>query len=1143
MSTQERLDEVRHHLEKLKASLKYEDGIRTEQGIIALENLGYVRKDIYLEEDLDTLRTATNFVITEKHALISILDSKSPRIDKLIKEKASKELAGWLEVAEKHKLLLDSEDLKHIKKTCIFLLRDSTNSAAMRKSCGESLKLVIKRTVSDLQASQETVVEEDKNLFVALMLDLKKAKATERVKVQGVIMCILGALHSHYANVIGTWVHEKLGKENHNGVQDIFLEYLTNHLHGEKSNELTSGYLEAVLGALTSQTEWTSKSWTIAQTEEMLSTIYSKVCKIVNDNKELKRYKVLVTALELIREHSECFKQDLLSRQPEKMYESLLDLCVHENRDVKTAALEATDSWVGQVSALLQPKHQPQHMNLFWALWNTCNKRMGDDKVRVVCLAMRGFGALAKTAKIAKDDLLPTIWDNLTKNVRFTLTRLHSEDFEDGEAEQLLPDLLVSLADFLLQMSGEVSVAELEMLDNLCEQLLQFYRETLNSRRFLFHRAFYFLLHSLHQCGHAVLSQFLDKAVYRNICNICVRPELDDRYAPPGVSPTDRQKPQPCTHFSGFWGSLGAKHGEWLRKRGMTADVESVHKSIQRQVYTRIWQAVIRIVKTLDFVLDTEQGEAGGEEGNEENNAVLDWGIVFQASGLTGREQPRNRNDWNIALNVVDFVKFLLAEVAPEYFKDSCHIFCETMIKLSSQNVLFSGFFKLLTAAMKSARKGHFFCGLSLQGPRALQLKDNHRNSEGENNAMEVEGSDTEGAFPLVNTELCFVITSKFAKEVLARTEQCFDDLLVAMLELILILPREMRDLELQVPALIQALKHGVSCAYIANVALDSLEEWVDDREERLQGYLCEILPVLELYLLRQEGEDDSSRKGAISIDKQVGKYKYQMKKKSDFSTKESESPHDVRDMALRAVKLLAKLGTDESWLADAAAKQAFDTYNMNTAQSLIPLKKFDFGNEGQKSTPAEHISIDCLLPRVMFLAENSVDRQTKVASCELLHALFTAAIGFHSQSGSTNDKNYVKLFESVFPCVFRLAVDGDTVSNQLFQPLAMQMIHWYTTKPEYLKIAEQLLNAILGGLESNDNGKLRDAASSFLAEFVKWTLKGIITEEEKEKATTVKNLLNRIYGLLNHPSAPKRLGAYLAVKKVIKCNFVSSQN
>ena len=33
-----------------------------------------------------------------------------------------------------------------------------------------------------------------------------------------------------------------------------------------------------------------------------------------------------------------------------------------------------------------------------------------------------------------------------------------------------------------------------------------------------------------------------------------------------------------------------------------------------------------------------------------------------------------------------------------------------------------------------------------------------------------------------------------------------------------------------------------------------------------------------------------------------------------------------------------------------------------------------------------------------MFLAENSVERQTKVASCELLHALVTAAVGYHAQ-------------------------------------------------------------------------------------------------------------------------------------------------
>ena len=75
------------------------------------------------------------------------------------------ELVGWLDVAEKHKLLLDSEDLKHIEKTCIFLLRNTTNTTAMRESCGESLKLVIKRTVSDLQASQGDICRRRQELI------------------------------------------------------------------------------------------------------------------------------------------------------------------------------------------------------------------------------------------------------------------------------------------------------------------------------------------------------------------------------------------------------------------------------------------------------------------------------------------------------------------------------------------------------------------------------------------------------------------------------------------------------------------------------------------------------------------------------------------------------------------------------------------------------------------------------------------------------------------------------------------------------------------------------------------------------------------------------------------------------------------
>ena len=336
-----------------------------------------------------------------------------------------------------------------------------------------------------------------------------------------------------------------------------------------------------------------------------------------------------------------------------------------------------------------------------------------------------------------------------------------------------------------------------------------------------------------------------------------------------------------------------------------------------------------------------------------------------------------------------------------------------------------------------------------------------------------------------------------------------------------------------QVPALKQALKQGVNYDYIASGALKCLEEWVDDSEPCLQGYLCEILPLLELYF-RQQDEGTSLRKGAMSSDKKVSKYKYQMKKKSGYRTRSSTSQNDAKNLALRAVRLLGKLGTDERWLAEAAEEEAFDRYGLDTSHGLLPLKDLQFGNSDD-CKPSKTINLDCLLPRVMFLAEKSAERQTKVASCELLHALVTTAIGSHSVD-SENAGNYTNLFSKVFPCVFRLAVDGEPISNQIFQPLIMQLIHWYTTKEEaaYQNIASELLDAILGGLESHEDGKLREASSKFLAEFVKWTLKGTKDAKEKEQAQTVKKMFYRIYGLLSHPSAPKRLGAYLAVKQVI---------
>jgi hypothetical protein len=218
--------------------------------------------------------------------------------------------------------------------------------------------------------------------------------------------------------------------------------------------------------------------------------------------------------------------------------------------------------------------------------------------------------------------------------------------------------------------------------------------------------------------------------VYRNII-FSVQPEFSSGYTPPGVRAIGFQKPQPCERFSKFWASLGEDRSSWLRGRAVDVNLETAHNAVQQQVYVRVWQAIIRILSKLDFSFDTDasiDGEsadvtADGEE-NEDGDAPGGRMVVFtQASGMTGQERPRNPRDVATFLNLVDFSSMLLDRVKPEFSKDSCYVFCETAIKLVSRHTLFSGFFKMLTAAMKSAREGRFFRGLS------LELVHTHRKS------------------------------------------------------------------------------------------------------------------------------------------------------------------------------------------------------------------------------------------------------------------------------------------------------------------------------------------------------------------------------------------------------------------------------
>ncbi|KAK7005038.1 DNA-dependent protein kinase catalytic subunit, partial [Biomphalaria glabrata] len=107
-------------------------------------------------------------------------------------------------------------------------------------------------------------------------------------------------------------------------------------------------------------------------------------------------------------------------------------------------------------------------------------------------------------------------------------------------------------------------------------------------------------------------------------------------------------------------------------------------------------------------------------------------------------------------------------------------------------------------------------------------------------------------------------------------------------------------------------------------------------------------------------------------------------------------------------------------------------------------------------------------------------------------------------------------------------------VCKELFEPLMLQLIHWFTNN----KMAESpetmaLLDCIFDGLIQSNDMALRDFCAKCLREFLKWSLKQISKKSAEKNPINVKSVLKRIYSFSAHPNASKRLGAALAFNNI----------
>ncbi|KAF7660907.1 hypothetical protein LDENG_00272900 [Lucifuga dentata] len=835
--------------------------------------------------------------------------------------------------------------------------------------------------------------------------------------------------------------------------------------------------------------------------------IFQYALKAISPQMEMSRYAITFAGLRLMAKHASQFSSCLMDHY-RTLFEVLSKLCGHINGEMKKTSYYALEAFLKQVAVLVAENIEEHTSKLKFFMQKFCAiiKTM-DSTHKELSIAIRGYGFFAAPCKkVCPEDVDLMYTELIQRCKQMYLTESDGED----ESFYQLPSFLDSIASVLIHLDKlpEVYTPLLERL--LVVQIDSFpqYSERMQTTCC---RSILKVLVAMASKG-PVLWSFISSVVHQGLIRVCSKPIMLSEEKSSGNNELSQIRtgkwklPSSQDYLVLYKGLLDC---ELLKDSGfLDGAFESQNSalvSLSHLLYDEVVKSILKVVEKLDLSV---QKVTPSEEAPEDVAPV-----VLPTSDPTAHLVPNKNKDFTAFINLVDFCSELLLTKHLEYFHHWMYHLSHELILHSIRNPLVSGFYKLLSVTMKIAKKIKYYKGV---GPRSSKSSQ----------------SDT-------MRTACFALLSKFGKEVCVRMKQYKDELLASCLAFVLSLHHNIVavDIKAYCPALEVALKLGLSHVPLANAALDALEDWSSNIAlETMQPCYQSILPLLDGYLksTSSSDKDDSSwevmSSSSSRTDKGYSRVMTRLLKKSKQLSMEDAPLATVR---LRVVKLLGHLG----------GKLNRNLVTVVSSEEMM--KKFvAWDTEKRLSFPVPFtdmkpvIYLDPFLPRISELALSTSDRQTKVAACELLHSLVVYMIGKSAQMAEEEKSlpPMYKLHKRLFPILLRLACDVDQVTRQLFEPLVMQLIHWFTNNKKFeSQDTVTVLEAILDGIVDPMDSTLRDFCGRCIEEFVKWSIKQTTPKQQEKSPTNMKSLFKRIYSLALHPNGFKRLGAALAFNSIYR--------
>ncbi|XP_024136141.1 DNA-dependent protein kinase catalytic subunit isoform X1 [Oryzias melastigma] len=839
---------------------------------------------------------------------------------------------------------------------------------------------------------------------------------------------------------------------------------------------------------------------TAKEDPETSKEIFQYALKAISPQTEMTRYAVTFAGLRLIGRHAAQFSSCLMEHH-RALFETMCRLCGHINGEMKKTSYYALEAFLKQVAILVAENIEEHKNKLKFFMQKFCGiiKTM-ESTHKELSIAIRGYGFFAGPCKKVCPQDVDLMYTELIQ--RCKQMYLTESDGEDDSFYQL-PSFLDSIASVIIHLD-KIPEVYTPLLERLLVVQIDSFPQYSEKMQFNCSRSIIKVLVAMASKG-PVLWSFISSVVHQGLIRVCSKPVVASEDAESSQVRTGNWKiPLSQNYLPLYKGLLDCdqlKDSGFLE--GAFESQNAALGSLSRLLYDELVKSILRIVEKLDLSVQKIQGEETPD----------DAAHILPSSDPTAHLLPNKVKDFTAFINLVDFCSDLLLNKHTEYFHSWVFPLSHELILHSIRNPLISGFYKLLSVTMKITKRIKYFQGVGLRS-----TSSSHHD-------------------PVKSA--CFALFSKFGKEVCVRMKQYKDELLASCLFFVLSLHHNIvaLDIKAYTPALETALKLGLSHVPLAGAAIDALEDWsLRLPLETMQPVYTTVLPLLDWYLKTSSTDDQDENKWEVMSslssrsDRGYSKVMTRLLKKSSQLSVEDAPLTKVR---LRVVKLLGHLGgkLNRNLVTVVSSEEKMKRFVAWDSE-----KRLSFAVPFMDMKPV--IYLDPFLPRISELALSTSDRQTKVAACELLHSMVVYMVGKSAQmvEGENKVPPMYKLHKRLFPVLLRLACDVDQVTRQLFEPLVMQLIHWFTNNKKFeSQDTVAVLEAIVDGVVDPMDSTLRDFCGRCIEEFVKWSIKQTTPKQQEKSPTNMKSLFKRIYSLALHPSGFKRLGASLAFNSIYR--------